>query len=129
MTLSVNQLTNSGLTYTPPAGTTQTFRFTLRSDMFFQDGRKVTSFDVAFSYLALKGTGAFAGGGAAPMTGVTILGPSQFDINVNAVGPFTLLTLTGLPVLTGAYWSNDGLCTWTSSICLFTVAGSTCYSD
>src|SRR6266699_1572730 len=72
MALSVNQLPNSGLTYTPPGPscsvdptkcTTQTFRFTLRSDMFFQDGRKVTSFDVAFSYLALKGTGAFAGGG------------------------------------------------------------------
>src|SRR6266849_5883617 len=106
MALSAQQLPNSGLTYTPPGPscsvsptlcTTQTFRFTLRSDMFFQDGRKVTSFDVAFSYLALKGTGAFAGGGAAPMTGVTILSPSQFDINVNAVGPFTLLTLTGLP--------------------------------
>src|SRR5437899_42146 len=127
MALSVNQLTNSGLTYTPPAGTTQTFRFTLRSDMFFQDGRKVTSFDVAFSYLALKGTGAFAGGGAAPMTGVTILGPSQFDINVNAVGPFTLLTLTGLPVLPGAYWSNAGSSTWTSSISQCTVTGATCY--
>jgi len=127
MALSVNQLPNSGLTYTPPSGTQQTFRFTLRSDMFFQDGRKVTSFDVAFSYLALKGTGAFAGGGAAPMTGVTILGPSQFDINVNAVGPFTLLTLTGLPVLPGAYWSNAGSSTWTSSISQCTATGATCY--
>ena len=61
------------------------------------------------------------------MTGVTILGPSQFDINVNAVGPFTLLTLTGLPVLPGAYWSNAGSSTWTSSISQCTVTGATCY--
>ncbi len=127
MALSVNQLTNSGLTYTPPAGTTQTFRFTLRSDMFFQDGRKVTSFDVAFSYLALKGTGAFAGGGAAPMTGVTILGPSQFDINVNAVGPFTLIELSALPIIPGAYWSNAGSNDWTSKISQCTATGATCY--
>jgi len=84
--------------------------------MFFQDGRKVTAFDVAFSYLALKSTGAFAGGGAAPMNGVTILGPSQFDINVNAVGPFTLLTLSGLPVMPGAYWTNAGSSAWSSGI-------------
>ncbi len=127
MALSVNQLANSGLTYTPPAGTTQTFRFTLRSDMFFQDGRKVTSFDVAFSYLALKGTGAFAGGGAAPMTGVTVLGPSQFDIGVNAVGPFTLIELSGIPIIPGAYWSNAGSNDWTSKISQCTVTGATCY--
>src|SRR5207249_10697321 len=69
--LSVQQLSNSSLTYTPPRGppssqnptglpTVASFRFTLRSDMFFQDGRKVTAFDVAFSYLALKASGAFA---------------------------------------------------------------------
>jgi hypothetical protein len=127
MALSVQQLGNSSLTYTPPQGTSQTFRFTLRSDMFFQDGRKVTSFDVAFSYLALKETGAFAGGGAAPMTGVTILGPSQFDINVNAVGPFTLLTLSGLPIMPGAYWSNAGSSAWSSGISACTATGATCY--
>ena len=50
MILSVQQnFPPASLTYPPPPGTTQTFRFTLRSDLFFQDGRKVTSFDVAFS--------------------------------------------------------------------------------
>src|SRR5207247_8367306 len=88
---------------------------------------KVTAFDVAFSYLALKSTGAFAGGGAAPMNGVTILGPSQFDINVNAVGPFTLLTLSGLPVMPGAYWTNAGSSAWSSGISACTATGATCY--
>src|SRR5438309_600280 len=138
MALSVQQLSNSSLTYTPPRGppssqnptglpTVASFRFTLRSDMFFQDGRKVTAFDVAFSYLALKSTGAFAGGGAAPMNGVTILGPSQFDINVNAVGPFTLLTLSGLPVMPGAYWTNAGSSAWSSGISACTATGAACY--
>jgi len=95
--------------------------------MFFQDGRKVTSFDVAFSYLALKAVGAFASGGAAPMNGITILGPSQFDINVNAVGPFTLLTLSGLPVMPGAYWTGAGSSAWSSGISACTATGATCY--
>ena len=138
MALSVQQLTNSSLTYTPPRGqptptrpdglpTVASFRYTLRSDMFFQDGRKVTSFDVAFSYLALKAVGAFASGGAAPMNGITILGPSQFDINVNAVGPFTLLTLSGLPVMPGAYWTGAGSSAWSSGISACTATGATCY--
>jgi len=127
MALGVNQLSNSGLTYTPPAGTTQAFRFTLRSDMFFQDGRKVTSFDVAFSYLALKGTGAFAGGGATPMTGVTILSPSQLDINLGAFGLFTLLSLTTVPVLPGAYWTNAGSSAWNNAIMACGITNAPCY--
>jgi len=128
MILSVQQnFPPASLTYPPPPGTTQTFRFTLRSDLFFQDGRKVTSFDVAFSYLALKSTGAFAGGGAAPVTGITILSPSQFDINLSTVGPFTLLPLTSLPILPGAYWTNSGMSAWNSGINTCTATGATCY--
>jgi hypothetical protein len=128
MVLSEQQnLPNLVLTYPPPPGTTQTFRFTLRNDLFFQDGRKVTSFDVAFSYLALKSTGAFAGGGAMPMTGITILSPSQFDINLSTVGPFTQLTLTGLPILPGAYWTNSGMSVWNSGINTCISTGATCY--
>ncbi len=128
MILSVQQnLPPASLTYPPPPGTTQTFRFTLRSDLFFQDGRKVTSFDVAFSYLSLKSTGAFAGGGAAPVTGITILSPSQFDINLSTVGPFTALTLTSLPILPGAYWTNSGMLAWNSGISACTATGATCY--
>jgi len=126
-TISIQQLPNSSLTYAPPANTAQSFRFTLRSDMFFQDGRKVTSFDVAFSYLALKGTGAFAGSGAAPMTGVTVLGPAQFDIGVSNVGPFTLSSLTSLPILPGAYWTNAGSSSWLSAISACTVTNAACY--
>jgi hypothetical protein len=117
----------SALTYQPPPGTTQTFRFTLRSDLFFQDARKVTAFDVAFSYLSLKGTGALAGGGADPVTGITILGPLQFDINLSGVGPFTLASLTGLPILPGRYWSNAGASAWDSAVNTCTATNAPCY--
>jgi hypothetical protein len=128
MILSEQQkLPNLALTYPPPPGTTQTFRFTLRNDLFFQDGRKVTSFDVAFSYLALKSTGAYASGGATPMTGITVLSPSQFDINLNNVGPFTPLTLTTLPIMPGAYWTSSGISAWDNGITGCTQIGASCF--
>src|SRR5260370_2869324 len=95
--------------------------------MFFQDGRKVTSFDVACSYLALKGSGAIAGGGAAPMTGVTILSPSQFDFNLGAFGLFTLLSLTTVPILPGAYWTNAGSSAWNNAIVSCAATSAPCY--
>jgi ABC-type transport system substrate-binding protein len=126
--LSVQLLTGlRALTYPPPPGTTQTFRFTLRSDMFFQDGRKVTSFDVAFSYLSLMATGAFQSTGLAPITGITILGPSQFDINLSSVGPFTLNYLTSPTIIPGRYWTNAGASTWDAEIGTCTSMGATCY--
>ncbi len=128
MTVSEQQLGNGALLYIPPSGTTQTFRFTLRSDMFFQDGRKVTSFDVAFSYLSAKASGGFSGGGAAPMTGFTILGPSQFDINVIGVGPTTLLFLEGVYILPGRYWTNVGASAYDSAVSACTATGAACYS-
>lgn len=125
--LNSNPLPLTALTYTPPAGTVSTFRFTLRSDLFFQDGRKMTAFDVAFSYLSLKATGALSGTGAAPMTGITILGPNQFDIGANAVGPFTQQSLFGLPILPGTYWTNVGSSAWNRGINACTSIGASCF--
>ena len=122
-----NAIPLNGLTYVPPPGTVSSFRFTLRSDMFFQDGRKVTSFDVAFSYLSLLATGAFQGADLAPMTGITILGPSQFDINVNGVGPFTLNYLTTPTIMPGRYWTNAGASSWDAEISTCTSVGAACY--
>jgi len=127
MVLNVGQLSIPSLTYTPPTGTQQTLRFTLRNDLFFQDGRKVTSFDVAFSYLALKSTGAFIGASAAPITGVTVLGPTVFDLNVNTAGPFTSLTLSSLPILPAAYWTSGGSSAWSGGISGCTATGASCY--
>jgi hypothetical protein len=125
--LNTNPIPPIALPYTPPAGTVSTFRFTLRPDIFFQDGRKVTAFDVAFSYLSLKTTGAFAGTGAAPMTGITILGPTQFDIGVSGVGPFTIQSLFGLPILPGAYWTTVGASAWNRAINGCSLPGNSCY--
>src|SRR6266581_834763 len=74
----------------------------------WQDGKPVTSFDVAFSYLSLLANGAFVSGGAATLSGVTILSPTQFDLNLKSTGPFTRLFLTGLPIMPGRYWTCGG---------------------
>ena len=126
--ITSSQLTNSQLGYTPPSGTVSTFRFTLRNDMYWQDGHKVTSWDVKFSYRTLKDTGAFQGSGLASMTDVTVLSPTQFDVNVNAVGPFTKLSLTSPTIIPGRYWS--GTCagiTWDNDIAAGNVP-NTCMS-
>ncbi len=126
MALSALQLTTSSLTYTPPAGTTATYRFTLRSDMFFQDGRRVSSFDVAFSYLSLLSTGSILGGVLAPLAGITILGLSQFDINVKAFGPFTLESIGSPPILPGILWTNRSDL-WNNGFNACTALGNSCY--
>lgn len=124
MTLKTFQLSNSSLGYTSPAHTLTTFRFTLRPDLYFQDGRQVTSYDVAFSYLSMVGAGAFIASGAASMTGITILGPHQFDIGVNSLGVFTLPNLASIPILSGRYWTGAGSSAWDASI-LACISGST----
>jgi hypothetical protein len=108
--------------------TTATYRFTLRPDLFFQDGSPVTSFDVAFSYLSEKASGSFAGSTAGPMTGITVLSKTQFDINLNGFGPFTKTTLTSLYVVPGHFWSNAGGSAWDSARATCTGSGSaSCY--
>ena len=111
---------NGGLSG-PPAGTcTQasgcTYRFTLPTYLTWQDGRQVTAYDVAFSYLALVGNGAFLGTGGATMSGITILNPLQFDISVQSNGPFELQTLTSIPIIPGYWASGVGGSTWASAV-------------
>jgi hypothetical protein len=128
MTVSTKgPLTNSQLTYVPPAGTTATYSFTLRNDMFWQDGTKVTSWDVAFSDLTLKALGAFQAAGLSAMVGVTVHGPTQFDINLNANGPFTLLDITGQSIIPGELWSTCGTSTWNTDVASGSVPTS-CYT-
>ena len=102
--------------YNPPAGTLLTYHFTLRNDLFFQDGRPVTSYDVAFSYLSMAGSGAFFGTGAASMTGITVLGPRAFDIGVNSLGVFTLPNLAEIPLVPARYWTGAGASAWDSAV-------------
>ena len=124
---SASPLSNSQLGYTPPTGTIGTYRFFLRNDLFFQDGRKVTSFDVAFSYLSLKANGAFQAQGASPMTGVTVLSPTQFDIGVNALGSLVKPNLTSLTIMPGRYWTMAGTNLWDTNVATCTTRGSNCY--
>jgi Bacterial extracellular solute-binding proteins, family 5 Middle len=140
MTTNAQQLANSSLVYNggvtgAPAGTVATYRFTLRSDLFFQDGNPVTAYDVAFSYLSMVASGAFLGADTSTMSGITVLNPHQFDIGVTSNGPFELATLTTIPIVPGRYWTNVGQSVWASAVsnCLtstcadsqYTLTGST----
>lgn len=136
MTVASQQMQNSQLTYTPPGGgcnspggtcTFATFRYTLRSDLFFQDGRKLTAFDVAFSYLSMKATGAFGSWATEPMLGVTILSPTQFDLNLNNFGPFTGENLRSITIEPGRYWTSVGQSSWDTSVTGCTGASASCF--
>jgi hypothetical protein len=122
MTVSTNLLCNSAsacvnsLTYAPPSGTVATYRYTLRSDLFFHDGNQVTSFDIVFNYLSLLATGAFQSSGASPIIAITVLSPTQFDFNIRANGPTTPLFLSGLTVLSSAYWTSVGASAWNAAV-------------
>jgi ABC-type transport system substrate-binding protein len=105
MSITIVQLSNSALGYTPPAGTVSSYRVTLRPDLYWHDGTQVSPWDVKFTMQTLKATGAFQGSVLAPLAGVTVIGRHQFDVNVNAVGPFTLASLTSVTVIPGRYWS------------------------
>src|SRR5260370_9833113 len=72
-------------------------------------------------------TGAFQSASLATITGITILGPSQFDVNVNAAGPFTLNYLTSPTIMPGRYWTNAGASSWDAGIGTCTSMGATCY--
>ncbi len=124
---SPSPLPNSQLTYTPPTGTIATYRFSLRTDLFFQDGRKVTAFDVAFSYLSLKANGAFQASGIAPMTGMTVLNPSQLDLNLNGTTALSRPLLTSLSIIPGRYWANAGLLSWDTAVATCVRAQAPCY--
>jgi len=127
MTISEAQLSNSSLTYVPPSGTSATFRFALRSDVFFHDGRRVSSFDVAFSYLSMMASGVFQSSTLSSVTGITLIGPTQFDISVNSVGPFALSHITAPTILPGRSWSSAGSGGWDASMASCMAMGAHCF--
>ncbi len=108
MAVSNFQLAPSQLTYIPPPGTVDAFRYTLRNDIFWQTGQRLTAWDVAFSYSAYRVNGVMPG--LSPVTGIKVLSPTQFDIDVNAVGPYTKLNLSN-PVIPARDWVNNSICT------------------
>jgi hypothetical protein len=144
MTISTQELSNTQLNYVPPGctsqtvcgagGTVDTFRFTLRNDIFFHDNRKVTAWDVQFSYATGFTNGAFFYGGTAPMVcttpgncsdGVTVLSPTQLDVHVFEHGPFTRIGISGNWILPGRDWSSACAgSTWDSDVAAGNVPAS-----
>jgi ABC-type transport system substrate-binding protein len=128
MTVSTKgPVSNGQLTYTPPPGTVATYQFQLRNDIYFQDGTKVTSMDVAFSYLSLLISGSFLSSGLQSMTGITVKNTNSLDVNLNSNGPFTLYSIVSPPILPGRYWTSAGnLTTWDANI---QACGNSCHGQ
>src|SRR5438552_674376 len=102
----ISALPQTSLPYTPPQGTVLSYRFTLRPNLNFQEGKMVTAFDVAFSYLSLLGTGSILGDTLSSVSGITVLSMNQFDLNLNVRGPFILSSVTAAPILPGRWWTS-----------------------
>ena len=88
-----------------PAGTTVTYRFNLRNGVFFQNGQKLTSWDVLYSLKSFWDYGAFQSGGEFPILGITVLSPFTFDMHLSYDGPFLRFGLTGNTILPANLWS------------------------
>jgi len=85
----------------------------LRHDIFFQDGRQLTGYDVQFSYATLAASGSFLGRALAG-TSVTVNpnDKSQVTISFTKSGPFTPYSIGTTPVFPGRYWSTCSGATW-----------------
>lgn len=116
MTIRTDQRPPGSISYVPPLGTVGVIRFTLRNDIFWHTGQKVTAWDVAFSYIAFKANGVSVGaaGGLAPVNGVKVLSQTQLDIDLNQTGPFTSLSLSSIPIIPARLWSTCSPSTWDS---------------
>lgn len=136
MTSNSQILDLTQLTYTPPVGTLAVLRNTLRSGINFHDGYPLSAWDVAFSYLSLMTTAApqlpfgLQCPGPAPaclVTGLTVLGTAQFDIDLNATALTTLQkeNVGSLTILPGRLWSMMQSMAWenckTSTPAVFSV--------
>jgi hypothetical protein len=116
MAVKIDTLPNSQLSYTPPVKTVATFRYTLRNDLFWHDGSKVTSWDAKFSLVTLRTQGSLFGAVLSPMActdptscldGVRVLSPTQFDVHVSVSGLATQAFVSSVPILPGRHWSTD----------------------
>ena len=123
------------LGYTPPTGTVATIRFSLRPDIFWQSdtsgahpARPLTSWDVQFTYLTLARGGCF-NTCFPPFINIHVLDKANFDLNLNAIGPFTLfggfVGVANTPIVPGRYWSSScSGATWDADIAAGTVPDS-----
>ena len=90
-----------------PTGTAVTYRFNLRNGVFFQNGQKLTAWDVVYSLKSFWDYGAFQSGGEFPILGITVLSPFTLDMHLQYDGPFLKYGLTTNTILPAALWSAN----------------------
>jgi hypothetical protein len=99
------------LGYTPPSGTVETLRFSLRPDAYWQDARLLNSSDIRFSVLSYRDTPTASYNSVVQdVLDVHVLGSSGFDVNFGRTSPFHLFNIGTLPIIPAHIWATGGVC-------------------
>ncbi len=115
MTYRHDFILNSALGYAPPSGTTVNLRYRLRGDIFWQDGEKLTAWDVKFSFASLRATGSLFSAMLREMIcvtatcseGITVRDSTTLDVHLSKFGRATSWLLGSVPILPGKWWSSQ----------------------
>ncbi len=103
------------LGYTPPAGTVEATRFSLRPDIYWHDGERLNSSDVRFSLISYRDTStASYTGFVQDVVDVHLLSATNFDILFSKHSPFHLLNVATLPIIPAHLWATGGACNTSS---------------
>lgn len=106
-------ITAAELGYLPPSGTQFSIRFFLRTDLFFHDGRQVTSGDVKFTLDEFKRIPAdFFVPSTINIVGVNAPNAFTVDVHFRNKSPFHILAAGNIiPIMPKHIWdaNNDGL--------------------
>ncbi|HZY93700.1 MAG TPA: hypothetical protein VFE98_02430 [Candidatus Bathyarchaeia archaeon] len=92
-----------------PPGTAADVKFSLRNDIFFHNGKQVTSSDYLFSWLAFAATGGLINPLTAGIVGVRIQNDFNFVVNLNSNSVFALQNIGGIPLIPQHLWASDTL--------------------
>ena len=106
---SISVLSPGQLGYAPPAGTVESLRFSLRSDIYWQDGFKLTANDVKFTILSYRDVPAanfqsFVN----TVVDVTVLNSNQLDVHLGKTSPFAETNIGLLPIIPQHIWAVGG---------------------
>jgi hypothetical protein len=117
MVASDQTLNDTQLGYAPPPGTTASIRATLRNNLQWQDGAKLTSWDVKFTLLTIGPSGfCLICLTLNPIAGVHTLDSFQFDINLKSLSPFTKSELASTMIIPGRHWSVCSTAVWDADV-------------
>ncbi len=98
------------------SNTVADLRLTLNRSNHWQDGGPVTAWDVKYSFMNLNATGAFQASSLSNISHINVLDEYTLDLNLKAVGPFTVPFIGEVTIIPGHIWSACGASTWNTGV-------------